>query len=179
MLRTTYDANAKLWSGPKVPAMFNPKTSIAHAILKALANFGPKIAQISDDSGIQLTFDEIRLKTIRATQNLQKRGYNSKQILGLIANNSHHVTPIVFASMCLGCPLNTMDASFGKSELIHMLKLTKPTLIFCDIEAYDSAIESLNEIKNNAKVFTFGGSKAGSEPIENLFVETGIENEFM
>lgn len=179
MLRTTYDSSAKLWKGASVPPMYNPKISIAHAVLKALANYGPKIAQISDDTGVQLTFDDIRWKTIRAAQNLQKRGYNTKQIFGLVANNSHHVTPIVFASMCLGCPINTMDAAFGKAELIHMLESTKPSLIFCDIEAYDSTVECLNELKSNAMIFTFGGSTDGSEPVENLFLLTGCESEFM
>lgn len=179
MLRTSYDANKKIWSGPAITPIYNPKTSIGPVVLQALANFGPKIAQISDDSGIQMTFDEIRLKTIRAAQNLQKRGYNTKQIFGLIARNSHHVTPIVFASMCLGCPINTMEASFGKIDLFQMLKTTAPILIFCDIENYDTTIECLEELENNAKVFTFGGSKGGSEPVENLFVPTGIEEEFL
>lgn len=179
MLRTTYDANAKVWNGPIVPPIYHPTTSIAHIILKALANFGPKIAQISDDSGVQLTFNEIRLKTIHAAQNLQKRGYNTKQIFGLVAKNSHHLAPIVFASMCLGCPLNAMDAAFNKTELIEMLKTTEPNLIFCDTDTYELTIECLSELKNSAKVFTFGGSIAGSEPVENLFVATGNESEFM
>lgn len=141
--------------------------------------FGTKIAQISDDTGAQLTFDEIRLKTIRAAQNLQKRGAAPKQVFSFVANNSQYLTPMVFASMCLGSPINTMDASFGKAELIHMLKATKPGLIFCDIEAYDATKESLDELGNNAKIFTFGGSNGGSEPVENLFQETGNEDEFM
>lgn len=165
-----------------MPPLYNPKTNIAHAILKALVNYAPKIAQISDDTGVQLTFDEIRLKTIRAAQNLQKRGDATKQVFSFVANNSQYLTPMVFASMCLGCPIgwiDTMDASFGKAELIHMLKTTKPRLIFCDIEVYDATKESLDELGNNAQIFTFGGCKGGSEPVENLFEETGNEDEFM
>lgn len=179
MLKTSYDATLKLWRGRDVTPIYNPKASIAHPLLRALENFGPKIAQISDDSGVQLTFEEIRMKTIRAAQNLQQRGYNTKQKFALIARNSHHVAPIVFASMCLGCPINTMDAAFGKIELIQMLRTTEPILIFCDIGAYDTTIECLHELKNDAKVFTFGGSKGASEPVESLFDATGKEREFM
>lgn len=179
MFRTTYDPTAKLWSGKSVPPLYNPSVSMAYAILKALSNYGPKIAQINDDTGVQLTFDEIRIRTIRASQNLQKRGYNTKKLFGLFAKNSHHVTPIIFASMCLGCPILPVDPFFDKTELIQTLKLTEPSLVFCDVEAYETIIECLNELNNTTKIFTFGGSIADAEPVENLFAETGNEDEFL
>lgn len=126
-----------------------------------------------------MTFNEIRINTIRASQNLQKRGYKSKQVFGLMAKNSQHVASIVFASINVGSAVNTLDPSFGKTELIHMLKTTKPVLMFCDIEAYDLVQECLTELGNEAKIFTLGGSKGGSEPVENLFAETHEEDEFL
>lgn len=137
------------------------------------------LIQISDDSGIQLTFDEVRIKTIRAAQNLQMRGYNSKQVFGVLAKNSHHVAPIVFASLAIGCAVNPLDPLFKKNELLHMLKTTKPKLMFCDIEAYELVTECLHELGNDAKVFTIGGSKSGSDSIECLFAETGNEMSFV
>lgn len=59
--------------------------------------------QISDDSDIRMTYDEIRVKTIRAAQNLRTRGYDQQQVYGMIAANSHHVAPIFFASIANGC----------------------------------------------------------------------------
>lgn len=125
-----------------------------------------------------MSFTEIRTKTVRAAQNLQARGYKPKQLFGLIARNSHNVAPIVFASISIGCPLNALDCSFGKTEIIHMLKTTKPSLMFCDLDVYDLLKDCLIELGNNAKVFTFGGSKADSEPVENLFAETQKESQF-
>lgn len=135
--------------------------------------------QISDDTGIQLNYDEIRLKSIRAAQNLQQRGYRSKKVFGILAKNSHHLAPIVFASVYLGCPVNTLDPSFGKAELLHMLKTTKPTIMFCDIEFGDLVRECLIELDNNAKIFTFGGTNTHAEQVENLFVETHNEDIFV
>lgn len=126
-----------------------------------------------------MSFEDIRIRTIRAAQNLQKRGFDSKQVFGLMAKNSEHVSSIVFASISIGCAVNTLDPSFGKTELIHMLKTTKPVLMFCDIEAYLLVQECLTELGNNAKIFTLGGSKGDSEPIENLFAETHVENDFV
>lgn len=96
-----------------------------------------------------------------------------------MAKNSHHVAPIVFASISNGCPVNTLDPSFGKTELCHMLKTTKPVLLFCDVEGYELVKKCLSELGNKAKVFTFGGSKGEAEPVENLFAETHTEESFL
>lgn len=119
------------------------------------------------------------VRTVRAAQNLQKRGYQPKEIFGFVAKNSHHLAPIVFASFCLGCPINTLDPSFGKVEILHMLNITKPRLMFCDAESYSLVSECLKELKNEAKVFTFGGQTGNSETVESLFIETGAENSFV
>ena len=126
-----------------------------------------------------MTFSEIRQKTIRAAQNLQKRGYESKQVFALMAKNSHHVAPIVFGSISIGCPVNTLDTSFKQAELNHMLTTIKPVIMFCDVDVYDLVKECLVELKNDAKIFTFGGSKGEAEPVENLFSESPNEEYFM
>lgn len=135
--------------------------------------------QISDDSGICMSFDEIRSKSIRAAQNLQARGYKKDQIIGIIATNSHHLSSIVFAALYMGCPINTLDPTFGKIDMKHMLNTTTPALIFCDANIYDLVKECLAELKNDAKIFTFGEKIGESEPVESLFVDNGDENEFM
>lgn len=112
-------------------------------------------------------------KTVRVAQNLQTMGYQPKQVFSFMAKNSEHLAPTVFASFCIGCPVNTMDTSFGKTETIHMLKITKPRLMFCDVEVYQMVAECLEELKNDAKIFTFGGQVGKSKAVESLFAETG------
>lgn len=126
-----------------------------------------------------MSFDTIRLNTIRVAQNLQRRGYQSKQVFGLMAKNSHHIASIIFASLSIGCPINTLSATFSKTKLIHILNITKPTLMFCDVEVYDMVEECLRELMNNAKIFTIGDTNSKGESIENLFAITDCENDFM
>lgn len=87
---------------------------------------------------------------------------------------------VVFASISIGCPVNTLDPSFGKTQLMHMLKTTKPVLMFCDVDCYDLVKECRAELEKDFKfeILTVGGSKGDSDPIENLFTETGREDEF-
>lgn len=134
---------------------------------------------MSVDSGVQLSYDEMRIKTIRTAQNLQKRGYNSKEVFAFLTKNSHYLAPVLFGSLAVGSAVNTLDPQFSKIELLHMLQTTKPALLFCDLEAYDLVKECVFELKNGTKVFTFGGSKDDSEKVENLFAETNNEIDFV
>lgn len=126
-----------------------------------------------------MTFEEIKTKTIRAAQNLQAFGYERGQVFGLVARNSHHVAPITFASIAIGCAVNPLAASFGRTELIHMFKITKPVLVFCDIDCYELIDSCLDALGSVARIFTFGGSLGRSEPVENLFKYTHKEDQFM
>lgn len=135
--------------------------------------------KVSADTGIELTRYEIYIKTIRAAQNLQKLGFEKNDLFSLVARNSHHVAPIVFASFCLGCPINSLDTAFNKIEMKHMLGITQPKLVFCDVDVFDLVSNCLDELGNNAKIYTFGGVSINSCPIEVLFEETHNESDFM
>lgn len=137
------------------------------------------LSKISDDSGVRLTFNDIRERTIRAASNLQARGYKAKQVFTLMAKNSEHLAPIVLASFCIGCPINVMDTTFGKNEIKHMLNITKPNLVLCDADIHDKLRESLQDLGNEAKIITFNGKVGSSEQVEDLLVTTGTESTFM
>lgn len=125
-----------------------------------------------------MTYDAMRELTIRASLNLQKRGYKPGDVLGVIATNTDYLAPIVGASYCTGCPINALATSFVKDEIKHMFGITKPSVVFCDVEVYDRLIESLAECGVQAKIITMNGKIYGCEEVEDLFVETGLESTF-
>lgn len=134
--------------------------------------------QVSDDTGMKFSFGDFRLMTIRAAQNLQRRGHNKKQMISIISSNVPHLAPIVFASLCLGGPVNTIPTT-PKREILRILEMTEPKLIFCEIKVFDLVQQCLAELKIDAEIFTLNGSTDDAEPVEKLFVATGIEEEFM
>ncbi|XP_055296968.1 probable 4-coumarate--CoA ligase 3 [Sitodiplosis mosellana] len=178
MSATYFDADTKVWSGFYSPIVFNPKISLGHAILWTLDKNPHKILQINHETNIQLTSAFMRRQTIRAAFNLQKLGCEKGDIFGIIAKNSHYVATIVFASLCIGCPVNTLDPSFTKLELMHMLSITRPKVMFCDASIYDLVQECLNDLENDAKIFTFSGQSGDSIPVEDLFEEVEGEGTF-
>lgn len=118
-------------------------------------------------------------KTVRAAQNIQNLGYQSRDVFAFITSNDHHLAPIVFASFCLNCPTVALDPSLGKNEIIHMLNITKPRLMFCGVEVYELVSECLKQLGNDSKIYTFGGEAGKSEPVETLFTPTGSEEQFV
>lgn len=75
--------------------------------------------------------------------------------------------------------MNSLDVSFGRTEIVHMLSITKPVVIFCDVDCYETVSKCLDELKMDARIFTFGGIVGQSESIESLFEEVDNENQFM
>lgn len=127
---------------------------------------------------MRITFNEMRLKTIRAAQNLQKMDVQPRQVLGFMAGNSDHLAPIFLATICLGCTTAPFDPMLSKDELIRNIKKTKPTIMFCDANVYNQMNEALKELKWNIRVFIFGDHIDGIEPAESLLAETGNEDDF-
>lgn len=100
-------------------------------------------------------------------------------MFGIVAENVAHLPPIVFASLCLGCPINPFNTGVDKAYLIRAFQMTEPCIVFCDVKVCDLVTECLREMGSNARLFTFNGTKGDSESVESLFEETGIEEDFV
>lgn len=120
----------------------------------------------------------MKRQTIRAAAHLRKLGYEQGDIFGIMAKNSHYVAPIFYASLCLACPVSTLDPSFSKPEIVHMLSITKPKLMFCDVNVYDLVRECLDDLENEAPIYTFSGSTGESISVETLFEEIPEADDF-
>lgn len=96
-----------------------------------------------------------------------------------MADNSEYLSSIVFATFCLGCPINSLSTFVGKQDVMRMYGITKPSIVFCDVNVYDLIEECLNELNNKAKIYTFNGTKGDSEAVEHLLQATGTEDDFM
>lgn len=201
MYRTIYEKVQNQWNGVKTRPLYNPDISLGEAFLKSMQIHAAKLAQvsckaivkdwkqkqpiisysflkISDDSGARLTFGQIRARTIRIAINLQKRDYKARQVFTIIARNTENLVSVVFAAFCLGCPINPLDTSFGHNEIKHMLSITKPSLIFCDVDVHEKVVQSLQSLGSEAKIITMNGKVDSYEQVEDLLVATGEESIF-
>lgn len=126
-----------------------------------------------------MNYHEIWLKTIRVAQNLQKRGFHSPHVFTFMVNQADDLIPIVLASFCLACPINPLHASLKMEEIERVLVQTRPSVVFCKSDTFNWISKALDEMNLNAKIFTFGEKIDGIEPVENLFIETNEEIDFV
>ncbi|XP_055389976.1 uncharacterized protein LOC129618962 [Condylostylus longicornis] len=178
--KTNYDAEQKIWYGPKIKSNSNINhKSAGEVILSVLEKVPNKVIQISANNGIQITGKQMHTLSIRACQNLQLKGLKQNDVIGFAASNSHYLAPIVFGSFLCGTTLSTLDPSFRKDEIKHIYSFTKPKIIFCDPENYEAMKASNAELNLNASIYLMKGHVEGVEPVDVFLKSTGKESNFI
>lgn len=179
MYKVKFNEQEKVWSGLDFPPLYNTKVSVGRVILDTLERNPKKVLQVNDNNYISLTAEDIRLKSIRTAQNLQKLGCKTNDVIGIVARNTHHLTPIVLAAFYLGCPLSILEPHCKETDIVQRFGLTKPDIVFCDLNVFDTVKSSLNKLQNKYKIFTFEGQHDSSIGVEALFIDTFVEESFL
>ena len=100
-------------------------------------------------------------------------------IITMAVRNGEHVAPALFACFALGIPVNTLDATFKRDDLGHMLGTVRPTLVFCDQETIEEMRAAMKIAGIQAMVIIFGKRVDGFMHVDDLLVATGVEEEFV
>ncbi|XP_055309667.1 uncharacterized protein LOC129573305 [Sitodiplosis mosellana] len=179
MFRTIFDKERKQWSGPKTESIFNPHSSLGNVILNVLQVNGSRVAQICADTGNRTTFDELHTLTVRVAKRLRNFEFEKGQVIFFLTNNSADIPVLVFAAMCLGCPVASLPSFHSKMEYFQHLSAVKPKYVFCDLEYYAIMKDCISNLKIEAKFFTFGGQIEESVSINNLFEKDNIDLYFV
>ena len=172
----SFDEVNKIWSGPKI---VEEQKSFIQELFKNLHKTPNKIAQISIFEKTELTYNELRLLSIRAAQNLLDLGVKPGDVIGFIAKNSTYLAPITFGCFLIGAPINPLDAVHQLEDYKHLWGITRPKIIFCDPDKLDLVQEAIKFLNLNAKVFTFLENIEGFLSVEEVLKETGNEDNFM
>lgn len=127
-----------------------------------------------------MTFGEIRLKAIRAAQNLQAIGFRPHQKFCFMTIHNENLLPVVLASIGLACPIVPLYPLLSTDEIVRILTKIKPSIVFCDANLYNQLNDALNKLQFTLKVFLLDDVHFdGLESVVNLFHETGKEDSFV
>lgn len=111
--------------------------------------------------------------TIRAAKNLRNFGCRKGQVILISTKNTADVVPLIFAALCLGCPVTPVHPYNTRVEYLYHLNLTKPEIVFIDLDLHSMLKECFDELEICAKYFTFGGETVGTHSINTLFEKCG------
>lgn len=154
MYKSTYDSVNKIWSGPKIPPLYNPNQGLGSLILKVLQQTPEAVTQISADTGVSVTCKEMYDRSIKLAKFLQKSGMKSDDKIGIVAQNTENLPPVVFACFTLGLPINPLAPMMNESDIVQMYSVIKPKMIFCDAENLKIVQNAVNEMKSEAQILT-------------------------
>lgn len=109
-----YDEELRIWRGPASKPLYNLNSNLGELLMFSLEQNPERIIQINADSGVTVTSNEIRLKSIRVANALKQMGFKTGDIMMLAARNHPDVCPAVFGCFIIGVPVNAVDINFSK-----------------------------------------------------------------
>lgn len=175
----TYNEETKVWSGRSLPYPYPLDVYLGEEILKNFDECPDRILQICHEEGVETTCEQMKLNTIRVAENLTKLGVKADDVVGFICRNSENVKALVFGCIVIGAPLSSLDVMINKDDIKQMYGQTKPKLIFCDNSVYETAKTALDELQNNAKIYTILHKIEGIPFVGELFKASGTENSYI
>lgn len=169
LFRTKYDAELKIWSGPKTAPLYSKRVTLGQILIAALERCPKQIGQICHDDGSQMTNGEIRINSIRASLNYRDRiGLKVGDVIGVIAKNSKNLASMVIGAFLNGTPISPLDPCMDTKDIVHMFAITKPKIVLCDSENVETVKLAMKELENCAPVFVFGQAGNGNRSMEEL-----------
>uniref|UniRef100_A0A8D7ZYL0 Luciferin 4-monooxygenase n=1 Tax=Culex pipiens TaxID=7175 RepID=A0A8D7ZYL0_CULPI len=176
-----FDPATKVWSGIHRPPLLNPEASLGQVILHTLSLNPSKEIQIDADTGRSMTNGELQLRATRVAQNLKELGFCKGDMVTMACANSENVAPLAVGLLINGMPFNTLAPSYGVDDMVHMMKITQPKLVFCDANNYETIKQAVAlAVKDKPLVYVFeSGEMDGVNKVEDLLKVTGREQFFV
>ncbi|KAG5670851.1 hypothetical protein PVAND_001085 [Polypedilum vanderplanki] len=168
MFKSTYDKATKVWSGPKVPPIFNPDQNLGQLIVKVLEQTPDAETQISADTNVSVTCGEMRERILKFAVHLNNFGLKQGDVIGVVAGNTENIAPVVFACFLLGLPVNPLAPIMIESDIVQMFSKTKPKMIFCDEKNLRTVQNALDMMKSEAKIYTVMEKVDGYECVTEI-----------
>ncbi|XP_073950378.1 luciferin 4-monooxygenase isoform X1 [Choristoneura fumiferana] len=144
----------KIVSGPEeldIPAHL----SYGQFLFDQLKKGGDQKALICGETGNSVTYREILQRSVNLAVALQKLGLKKGDVVALCSENRFEFPITALAIMYCGAVLCTLNVTYSPGEITHILKITKPKIIFTSpITAQN--ISDCSEGSSVEKIVIFG-----------------------
>lgn len=167
-LQTTFDPVEKIWSGPKKTLLFNPEASVGQVIYTCLSRQDPaNIVQINDGENTTLKSGQVLEMSIKIGQKIHMMGLKQTDIVGIMSSNTTNLMPLCYGLFFIGVPFHAIDRELSKTSAVLLWGITKPKIIFCEVERLSFAREIVQEIGLRSKIYVLN-QKSFYELFEEL-----------
>jgi 4-coumarate--CoA ligase len=178
MATGVFNNKTKVWKGEAGGYKLPLDVFIGEKLIEALEATPERVVQINHEEGTKLKCKDAKISSIRVAQNLQRLGIKEDDVIGFICRNSGNLAALIYGCVLIGAPVNPLHVSFSKESIKHMFAQTRPKLVFCDYDLFETTKQALLEIKVNAMIFTLLKKIPVVPFVSELLVPTGAEYHF-
>uniref|UniRef100_A0A1B0AXC9 AMP-dependent synthetase/ligase domain-containing protein n=1 Tax=Glossina palpalis gambiensis TaxID=67801 RepID=A0A1B0AXC9_9MUSC len=155
---TNYDSTNKIWSGPKQKDFYNYEMTLGEAIVEQLHLIPDKVVQIMDSTGEQVKAKDLLMNSKNIVKNFVAMGLMRGDVIGLYASNTTHLSAVILAAWLTGLRTHAAYEGCDKDELKIIFDLSKPKILFCDLENSYKAQAANQELNLKAKIYLMHSS---------------------
>ncbi|XP_034652532.1 LOW QUALITY PROTEIN: luciferin 4-monooxygenase [Drosophila subobscura] len=175
MATTKYDSIERIWSGAKDKEYYGPDMTLGEVALIILRLYSDKVMQVFDPTGEELTGGQLLLQSRRLAHAFQRLRLQRGDVVGISATNTTYLTEVVIAALLNGTPINPLHPQFDSETVAYMYEITKPKVIFCDLDNYETLRAVKNSLKFKTELILLTGSLPGVRNIQDLLADGSIE----
>jgi 4-coumarate--CoA ligase len=175
-----FNPETNLWESVKIPYPHPMDTYLGEEILKRLKETPEHITQIFHEENSTMTFNDLRISSVCVAQNLIKSGLKADDVVAVICRNSNDLTFLLTACILVGAPVNPLDVSLSREDLVYLFGQMMPKFVVCDLDALETVEKTLKELNLEANVFvTSKEGKGEAKSFYDLLTPTGTEDDFV
>lgn len=118
-----------------------------------------KIAMINGATDERLTYGDIAQQSMNFAISLTRMGVKKGDVIGIFTENRSEFWGAISGVACSGAVLTTFNPAYVKGELIHVLEISKPSIIICSPTVYKNHGNILKTLPFLKKIILFGDER--------------------
>ncbi|XP_044727729.1 4-coumarate--CoA ligase-like, partial [Chrysoperla carnea] len=152
-MTTNNDQELLIYGGDlKIPPC---ERNFSQYLLDKMLQNSNKIALIDPVNKKTQTFGEMRVNSIRCALKMKEDGLKRGDIIMICGRIHLDLVVPLLGAMYLGVTINPLHPDYSRNEILRMINLTEPKIIFCDQECTNLMAELIIEAKLQCKIVTF------------------------
>ncbi|XP_016978321.1 luciferin 4-monooxygenase-like [Drosophila rhopaloa] len=173
--KTHYDAVDKIWSSEKEKSQFGEDLSIGEIIFQEMVRHPKSVAQVSDSEKTILLREDLLNNAIRIATFMRNLDLTQRDIVGIIARNTTHISAVAYACFFNGIALHSLNPAYLTEIIEKLFQNTKPRIIFCDGDEYEKVRAATAKL--DVKIVTMRNHPKGAISIQEV-LKTPAEEGF-
>lgn len=172
--KTTFDPVQKIWHGPKQKRIYDSDASLGQILHSRMITNPKNIIQINDTEGTIFTNEQVLQMSTRIALSLIDQGLKQTEFVGIIADNTSYVLPVVFGCYFAGIPHHPLGMCLNKDSIVYCWEKTRPRVIFCEGSIYQLVKETLDQMELDCSIYTLNNHLDNVARIDELLTDKGV-----